>query len=92
MTERGGKTRARERTFHDSGNHVNFCRHIALDREHLERNEAKLKEEVENRAAQPISAKLKLEEKLSDVEVILSVDDLCYIHVLKFKKLYMSVV
>ena len=44
-------------------------RHIALDRQHLERSEAKLQEEVENRAAQPLAAKVKLEEKLSQVEV-----------------------
>ena len=46
------------------------CSHIALDREHLERSEAKLKEELENRAAQPIAAKTELEGKLNDVEVI----------------------
>ena len=42
---------------------------MALDRQHLERSEAKLKDEVESRAAQPIAAKLKLEDKLSQVEV-----------------------
>lgn len=46
-----------------------YFRHIALDREHLERSEAKLQEEVESRAAQPLAAKVKLEEKLSQVEV-----------------------
>ena len=46
---------------------------MALDREHLERSEAKLKEELENRAAQPIAAKLKLEEKLAGVEVLADV-------------------
>ena len=44
-------------------------RHLALDREHLERSEAKLREEVESRAATPINAKLELEGKLSEVEV-----------------------
>ena len=44
-------------------------RHLALDREHLERSEAKLKGEVESRAAQPIAAKMELEDKLSQVEV-----------------------
>ena len=46
-----------------------YFRHIALDRQHLERSEAKLQEEVESRAAQPLAAKVKLEEKLSRVEV-----------------------
>lgn len=49
--------------------HVCVSRHIALDRQHLEKSEAKLKKEVENRAAQPLEAKAKLEEKLSQVEV-----------------------
>jgi hypothetical protein len=46
-----------------------YFRHIGLDREHLERSEAKLQEEVESRAAQPLAAKVKLEEKLCQVEV-----------------------
>ena len=40
-----------------------------MDREHLERSEANLQEEVESRAAQPLAEKVKLEEKLSQVEV-----------------------